>query len=165
MTDHFLLGDGAMHQHLCAVTEILGKFVANAPRPLNLSQLEDCTGRSSEELAQFCHALGRGGLLQAHTTLADSWELLCAPEEVTLEHVFRFVMADAPSPTAPLDEVPARRPQRLQRDADLLVMQAAMAINQSMLQHLRQFSLDRLKSSAAAVFPAAVQLRGIAQPA
>ena len=34
----------------------------------------------------------------------------------------------------------------------MLVMQATMGINQSIFQHLRQFSLDRLKISAAGMF-------------
>jgi hypothetical protein len=39
----------------------------------------------------------------------------------------------------------------------LLVMQATMSINQSVFQHLRQFSLDRLKMSAAGIFVASTR--------
>jgi hypothetical protein len=42
---------------------------------------------------------------------------------------------------------------RAPNDVDLLVMQAMIAINQSVFKHLRQFSLDRLKISAAGMFP------------
>lgn len=163
MTDDFILGNSTLHLRVCAITEILGKFVATAPRMLNLSQLQDSTGRSERELTRLLTALARACLLRQHPQLPDCWELLCAPDQVTLEDVFRCVIADQPErikASAPT-ELPARKPQRLHHDADLLVMQAAMAINQSMFQHLRQFSLDRLKLSVTTPFPV-VGVRGAA---
>jgi len=44
-------------------------------------------------------------------------------------------------------------PERVSNDVDLLVTQAMIAINQSVFKHQRQFSLDRLKISAAGMFP------------
>ena len=156
MTDDFILGDSALHQRLCAITELLGKFVGSAPRPLSVWQLVEGTGRTEREIGALCAALARAGLLRGHARLLDNWELVCAPDQVTLEDVFRCVMAEQPvlpKPALPLPSA-AARPARLQHDADLLVMQAAMAINQSVFQHLRQFSLDRLKfSNAAALVP------------
>ena len=148
MTDDYMLGDSALHQRVCALTEILGKFVATAPRALSLAQLQESTGRAEREVVRLCAALSRADLLQADPHLVDCWLLRRAPDSVTLEDVFRCVIADQPvavRPVAPAE--PPRRPQRLHRDADLLVMQAAMAINQSVFQHLRLVSLDRLKMS------------------
>ena len=155
MTDDFLLGDSALHQRLCAITEILARFVAAAPRSLSLLQLVDGIGRPERELNRLCGALDRAGLLRRHAALPDTWELLCAPDQVTLEDVFKGVMADQPERPKFTEPVAAavRRQHRLHHDADLLVMQAAMAINQSVFQHLRQFSLDRLKTSASITFP------------
>ncbi|GAA4020469.1 hypothetical protein [Actimicrobium antarcticum] len=157
MKDDFILGDSALHQRLCAITEILGKFVATAPRPLSISQLTESTGRSEKELVKLCAGLARAELLQPHMAqVPGHWALTCAPDLVTLEDVFRCAMAEHPSEQALSTKAPApseRHTQRLHRDADLLVTQAAMAINQSVFQHLRQFSLDRLNFSTSVPFP------------
>ena len=158
MTDDYMLGDSALHQRVCAITEILGKFVATAPCGLSLAQLQESTGRADRDVVKLCADLSRAALLQPHPQLADCWTLLRAPDQVTLEDVFRCAIADQPFPAklvAPTE--PARRPQRLHHDADLLVTQAAMAINQSVFQHLRQVSLDRLKMSVS--LPYTPQLR------
>jgi DNA-binding IscR family transcriptional regulator len=151
MREDFILGDSALHQRLCAITEVLGKFVACAPRQLNIWHLAESTGRSERELEKLCVGLARAALLQSSPQLPGSWSLACAPDKVTLEDVFRCVMAEHIDPSAA--QLSGHRPQRFQHDADLLVMQAAMAINQSVFQHLRQFSLDRLKVSSAAAYP------------
>lgn len=157
MTEDFILGDSDLHQRLCAFTEILGKFVACAPRQLSIWHLAESTGRSERDLETLCAGLARAALLQSHPQVEGSWSLACAPDKVTLEDVFRCVMAEQPaqvqSPGSASVELPGYRPGRLQHDADLLVMQAAMAINQSVLKHLRQFSLDRLTVSSAATYP------------
>jgi hypothetical protein len=121
MREDFILGDSALHQRLCAITEVLGKFVACAPRQLNIWHLAESTGRSERELEKLCVGLARAAVGQ-------------------------YI-----DPSAA--QLSGHRPQRFQHDADLLVMQAAMAINQSVFQHLRQFSLDRLKVSSAAAYP------------
>lgn len=157
MKEDFILGDGALHQRLCAITEVLGKFVACAPHQLSIWHLKESTGRSERDLENLCSGLARAALLLPNTQLAGSWSLACAPDKVTLEDVFRCVMAEQPVPGqlygSAFVQVPGQHPQRLQHDADLLVMQAAMAINQSVFQHLRQFSLDRLKVSSAVAYP------------
>ncbi len=158
MTEDFILGDVALHKRLCAITEILGKFVACAPRQLSIWNLVESTGRSERDLENLCAGLARAALLEANSQSVGSWSLACAPDKVTLEDVFRCVMAEQPvsgqSSVSTSVKLPGHQPRRLQHDADLLVMQAAMAINQSVFQHLRQFSLDRLKVSSAAAYPA-----------
>lgn len=147
--DHCILGNGALHDRFFATTEILAKVVSCAPRGVRIAQLEEATGRTSRELGRLCQALARAGLLR-HDAAAGKWQLTCDPCAVTLEDVFRCV----------LSETPARKParasasERAASDVDVLVMQAMLAINQSVFQHLRQFSLDRLKISAAGMFPA-----------
>jgi DNA-binding IscR family transcriptional regulator len=156
MTGNFMLGDGALHQRLCAITEILGKFVGCAPRQLSIRNLVESTGRCENDLENLCAELTRAALLQSNLQLPGSWSLACAPDKVTLEDVFRCVMTEQPVQGQPsaadFVQLAGRQSQRVQYDVDLLVTQAAMAINQSVFQHLRQFSLDRLKFSSAAVY-------------
>ncbi|HYD97481.1 MAG TPA: Rrf2 family transcriptional regulator [Noviherbaspirillum sp.] len=147
-----ILGNGALHDRFFATTEILAKLVSRAPRAVSVEQLEEATGRSSKELSRLCGALVRAGLLRQDPQDADKWTLTCDPSLVTLEDVFRCVLAEQQGRS----RTPARAaaPGRAPTDVDLLVMQAMITINQSVFKHLRQFSLDRLKISAAGMFPA-----------
>jgi hypothetical protein len=63
------------------------------------------------------------------------------------------VVANQPHNTRPASAEKLEERDRRQHDIDLLVSQATMAINQSVFKQLRQFSLDRLKVSAAAKPP------------
>jgi DNA-binding IscR family transcriptional regulator len=147
--ESFILGNGALHDRFFATTDILAKMVSSAPRAVSIQQLEDITGRPAKELARLCASLSRAGLLGLEAGSADRWLLLCDPSEVTLEDVFRCVLTEQQTRTRTKST-----PDRAPSDVDLLVMQAMIAINQSIFKHLRQFSLDRLKISAAGMFPA-----------
>lgn len=147
--DDYILGNGALHERFRLTTEILGALVSCAPRSLSMAQLESYTGQPSKELSKLCGMLWRAMLTKPDTDVRGSWALACAPSAVTLEDVFRCVVANQPHNTrtsvaAKLEEHDQRR-----HDIDLLVSQATMAINQSVFKQLRQFSLDRLKVSAA----------------
>ncbi len=147
--EDYILGNGALHKRFFATTEILARLVSSAPRAVSITQLEADTGRSNKDLAKLCAALARAGLLRRDPIEPGKWALACDPSQVTLEDVFRCALAGQPARRA------ARRVQgRASSDVDLLVMQAVIAINQSVFKHLRQFSLDRLKVSAAGMFPA-----------
>jgi DNA-binding IscR family transcriptional regulator len=150
--DDYILGNGALHDRFRVTTEILGALVSSAPRPVSMAQLQSYTGRPAKELAKLCSALWRSMLTQPDANVRGSWTLACAPSTVTLEDVFRCVIANQPQVTKPAIVTSAENDQR-HHDIDLLVMQATMAINQSVFKHLRQFSLDRLKVSAAAKPP------------
>lgn len=148
--EDYLLGNGALHERFFATTEILARLVSKAPRAVSVAQLEEATGRSPKELIKLCGGLMRAGLLRQAPDAGDRWTLACDASSVTLEDVFRCVLAEQhgrarPSRTAS---------ERVAGDVDLLVTQAMIAINQSVFKQLRQFSLDRLKASAAGVFPA-----------
>lgn len=151
--DQYLFGDSATYARLCLLTEVLGKFVSGAPRAIGIAQLEKETGRSARELQKLCATLCREGLLRSHPQQAQHWTLACEASLVTLEDAFRCVLAE---------QAARERPGRAKampdasatprREVDLLVMQATMGIQQSVFQHLRQFSLDRLKVGAAGMF-------------
>lgn len=144
--DQYLLGNAALYARLSLVTEVLGKFVSAAPRMVGIAQLERQTGRSARELQRVCAMLCREGLLRPEPKHAQHWTLACEASLVTLEDVFRCVIAEKTArerSRATADETGVHR-----REVDLLLMQATMGIQQSVFQHLRQFSLDRLKVGA-----------------
>jgi len=146
VVDNCILGNGALHDRFRLATEILGALVSHAPRPLSMAQLAEHTGRPAKELVKLCGSLWRALLMRPDSTVRDGWVLAGRPSAVTLEDVFRCVV-DMPSGRAKV--APKASPaDRTHHDVDLLVMQATMAINQSVFQHLRQFPLDRLRSSA-----------------
>ncbi|HEY0844646.1 MAG TPA: Rrf2 family transcriptional regulator [Noviherbaspirillum sp.] len=150
--DPYLLGNAALYARLSLVTEVLGKFVSAAPCAVDVAQLEKQTGRSPRELQKVCAMLCREGLLQVQPKQTHQWVLACEASLVTLEDVFRCVMAEKRARdrarNAP-GETDAPR-----REVDLLLMQATMGIQQSVFRHLRQFSLDRLKVGAAGMLGA-----------
>lgn len=149
--DDFILGNGQLHERFRITTEILGALVSSSPRPVSVAQLQTYTGRSAREISRLCGDLSRSMLTEPDKKTRGSWLLACAPSSVTLEDVFRCVIANTEPPKIVMP--PAPDIDRTRRDVDLLVTQATMAINQSVFQHLRQFSLDRLKISAAAKPP------------
>ncbi len=140
--DDYILGNGPLHQRFCASTEILAKLISNAPRAVSLKQIEECTGRPAAELEPLCTDLERAGLLRRPDRQQDSWTLACRAADATLEDVFRSAIG--------VRAEPARSAAResAHAEVELLMMQVTMAINQSVLRHLRQFPLDRLKSRA-----------------
>lgn len=154
--EEYLLGSSTLHARLCLVTDVLGKFVSSAPRAVDLAQLEKHTGRPARELQKVCAMLCREGLLLPCPKQSQRWELACRASDVTLEDAFRCVAAEkAVRGRCKADHKAAPDAADLpHRDVDLLVTQATMGIQQSVFQHLRQFSLDRLKVGASTMFPA-----------
>lgn len=147
-----ILGSGVLYDRLCLITEVLGRFVSCAPRAVDIAQLEKHTGRPAKELLRLCAMLCREELLRPHPEQQRCWLLAREASQVTLEDAFRCAMNEQAArarPGRPRAVVPDGTPRR---EVDMLVMQATMGINQSIFQHLRQFSLDRLKVSAAGMF-------------
>lgn len=161
--DNYILGDSALYARLCMITSVLGKFVSSMPRAVSLQQLEEQTGRPARELVKLCNLLCRENLLLPHPDRPHSWMLACEASQVTLEDAFRCAVAEQASRARPGRQKSApENADGVQREVDLLVMQATMGINQSVFQHLRQFSLDRLKVSAAGMFPTRRATRDVA---
>lgn len=143
--DDYILGNELLHKRLCVTAEILGELVMHAPRSVSIERLAHYTGHPVKELTKLCRNLWRAELLQPDPVEDSNWMLACDPGAVTLEDVFRCLIARQPRcnkrDSGLLDT------DRPQRDISLLLMQATMGINQSVYNHLRQFSLDRLKIS------------------
>jgi DNA-binding IscR family transcriptional regulator len=142
----FIFGNGNLHERFCAITELLEKLVRVAPSPLSLAQMKRHTGRSSRDINKHCLELVRNGLVIE--TSDGHWTLAGDAADLTLEDVYRCAMArqEWRSPVRRADHQP-------NHVVDLLLMQAVLAINQSVHQHLRQFSLDRLKPASNVPFP------------
>lgn len=151
--DEYLLGDSALYGRLCLVTELLGHFVAGAPRAVSLEQLEKLSGRPGRELIRLCNIFCREQVLQPQPGQPQSWTLACETSQLTLEDAFRCAMSEQASRTRSAKQKSVCEQQDAVRpEIGMLVMQATMGINQSVFQHLRQFSLDRLKVTAAGMF-------------
>lgn len=146
--DECILGDRALHERFIATTEILARLVSSAPRAVGPTQLQDATDRSPREVSSLCAALERAGLVCRQDD--GKWTLSGEACEVTLEDVYRCVLHERDAGTVPARDISRRCASD---DLNLLVMQAMIAVNQSVLHHLRQFSLDRLKISSAGTFP------------
>lgn len=151
----YILGSSALHERLHVLTGILGKFVASAPRPLNIKQLQEHSGLSPRELTKICASLSQAALLMPVPVPGQgkpsTWKLAGAASALTLEDVMRCVMAEHAARGKP-EQPEAGAESELEglpREVDLLVMQATMGINQCVSQLLRRFTLDRLKFSAA----------------
>lgn len=151
--DDYIFGNGVLHDRFRITTQILAVMVSSAPRAVSLSQLQSNTGRSARELEKLCDSLCRAMLLHADATVRGKWTLACAPSSVTLEDVFRCVITPPPDSAKAVAAMDSTHSDHLHHDVELLIMQAMMAVNQSVYKHLRQFSLDRLKASTSAQPP------------
>lgn len=145
--DSYLLGDAVLHNRLSITTAILGEMVMRAPRSVSVAKLEEVIGYPAQELEKLCRHLWHRDLLQPDPAIAGHWMLAGSPSDITLEHVFRTVLSEQP-PRGLLS-----MPPTLAHDVDLLVMQATVEVNQSVFNHLRRFSLDRLKVRNRGMFP------------
>ncbi len=143
--DDYIFGNELLHKRLCVTAEILGELVLHAPRSLNIERMARYTGHSEKELTKLCRSLGRAGLLQRDPTVDSEWRLACDPSEVTLEDVFRSLIAR--QPRCNKQTAASLESGCPQSEVNLLMMQATMGINQSVYTYLRQFSLDRIKVS------------------
>ena len=152
ITSHdYILGNSGLHQRVRVITDLLGKFVSSAPRALSVQQLHEHTGLPVKQLTKLCGSLWRAALLRPHQGSPCEWELACAASAITLEDVFRCVIVEQGAGVKSRKLAPPEGDTNgIARDVDLLVMQATMSVNQSVFQHLRKFSLDRLKFGDAA---------------
>ena len=147
--DDYILGNGALHQRFRLATEIVGALASHAPHALTLPELEQHTGHPAKDVAKLCLQLARTAILRAAPGYGDSWLLAAPASALTLEDVFRCVLDMQGTRCKAAARTGEKK--RVSHDIDLLMMQATMAINQSVFKHLRQFSLDRLKARASSV--------------
>lgn len=142
VSDEFLFADFLMDQKFRITTEILELFVSNPSQDLSIAYLVEYTGHTTREVTQICRKLQIAGLVQPAKNSSKVWMLVCDPSSITLEDVYRGMIAN-PQPT----QNPASPDADRARSVDLLIMQATMEVNQSIFKHLRQFSLGRPRNN------------------
>ena len=142
VSDEFLFADFLMDQKFRITTEILELFVNNPSQDLSIAYLVEYTGHTTREVTQICRKLQIAGLVQPAKTSSKVWMLVCDPSSITLEDVYRGMIAN-PQPA----QAPANPDADRARSVDLLIMQATMEVNQSIFKHLRQFSLGRPRNN------------------
>lgn len=140
---HSFLGDGALYNRLCLATEVLGKLVSCAPKAVGIDELAAATRGTPREVLKLCRTLCDDGLLVRSPGRRAAWRLACEPSTVTLEDAFRCLVAQQPA-RGKLQAADGEE-DGPESEVDVLVMQATMTVNQSVLQLLRSFSLDRLR--------------------
>jgi DNA-binding IscR family transcriptional regulator len=142
VSDDFLFADFLMDQKFRITTEILELFVTNPSQDLSIAYLAEYTGHSAREITQICRKLQLAGLVQPSKNSSKVWMLVCDPSTITLEDVYRGMIANSqPTPSLASPEMERTR------SVDLLIMQATMEVNQSIFKHLRQFSLGRPRNN------------------
>ncbi len=144
----FIFGSGDLYERCYVITELLGMLVSVAPLAVTLEYIKRNTGRRSRQINRYCSEMVRNSLIVE--TSSGCWKLASTAANLTLEDVYRCAMARPESSPALFVRQSDCYPSHA---ADLLMMQAALAINQSIRKHLRQFSLDRLKPAASVHFP------------
>jgi DNA-binding IscR family transcriptional regulator len=154
--DDFIFGNGALHERFRFTTQVLTVLVASAPRSVSIAQMQKYIRRPARDIEKVCDGLRESMLVQPDAVTRGNWRLACEPSTVTLEDVFRFVIS-LYSGRAARSRPEPEASEQLTMGVDLLVMQATMAVNQSVYKQLRQFSLDRLRLSTTAKPPVSKQ--------
>lgn len=140
--DDCILGNRPLHETFIAATRILGKLLADVPDTVSMEELIEHSDCAAEEAKTLCERFCRAGIIQAHGPFRREWSLAEDAHRITLEDVFRIASA-CDEPRSPRHT--AEPLERVHADVELLIMQATLAVNQSVFKHLRQFSLDCLK--------------------
>jgi DNA-binding IscR family transcriptional regulator len=143
LADNLLFADFVMDRKFRITTEILEQFVTNPSQDLSAAYLAECTGHGIREITQICKKLQLAGLIMPVKPSAKMWNLVCDPNTITLEDVYRGMVAEPESTAANA----ATSYVQHSRSVDLLIMQATMEVNQSIFKHLRQFSLGRPRNT------------------
>jgi DNA-binding IscR family transcriptional regulator len=148
----FVFGDQSLHARFSMAIELLARVVMAYPRAVTTSALAEAIGESTRVVRALLGCLQRSDLVCQDAALRDAWSCPAAPGELTLADVFRSIAAEWTPPRRKKEEGGKGEPKSAaQQGVDLLLMQATMAINQVVLQHLQSFDLGRLKAVGSSV--------------
>ena len=117
-------------------TEVLVLFVASCPQSVTIEEIVRRTQRNIDDLHEVINSLQQLDLIKPHHAQSDRWILACNPSEVTLESVLTCAISK-------LDFGPLWPSSQLS-GVDALLVPAFMSVTQTVLNTLRQFSLDRV---------------------
>lgn len=145
----FFLGNASLHSQLLAalrVLECLKRSRKNAPTAAELASTMNLPAASIRSLMR---RLADGGLLARQKGTGNKWTLSRALDETTLDDVYQCLTQSEPESQSGPDPHAGDN-----MTADLLLMQATMAINQSLAQQLRLFDLGRITIAGPRAHPA-----------
>ena len=147
--EEFILGNATLHLQLSTALAVMTQLICNASRPPTAQQLSESMDVSLRYLRKLLRTLSSGGLLRPHDKNADTWVCTRPPHTVSLADIYHCLMSEKEETSAPF--IAAAQSDATTSTAELLMMQATMAINQIVLQHLQRFDLGRLKVAESAM--------------
>lgn len=166
----FFLGDRQLHERFSMAIELLARVVIANPGTVTTTSLAETVGCSPRTVRALLGNLHQSGLLRQHDKTRDAWSCVSALGDITLADVFRSVAgaeAEASRRRQPEPQSAGESRSASQQNVDLLLMQATMAVNQLVMQHLQAFDLGRLKAvkSSGAFYSSSTSARSyIAEP-
>lgn len=145
----FILGDEQLHARFSLAIELLVRILTASLQPVTTAALADAVGQSPRTVRSLLASLHQSELLHQDGEEKDAWSVATPLNAITLADIFCSVASAASDASrrkrpesTPSDE--ARTAS--QQGVELLLMQATMAINQTVLQHLQAFDLGKLKA-------------------
>ncbi|WP_170942175.1 Rrf2 family transcriptional regulator [Noviherbaspirillum denitrificans] len=154
--EDFILGNASLHAQLSSALAVMAQLICNTSRPPTAQQLSESLNVSLRYLRKLMRTLSAGGLLAPHATHSDTWVCMHPPHSVSLADVYHCLLAEKEEGAAPF--IPATQTDTATSASDLLMMQATMSINQTVMQNLQRFDLGRLKvAESAQMFTASLR--------
>lgn len=144
----FIFGDQQLHARFAMAIEILARIMIANPKPVTTAALSESLGQPARTVRVLLTCLHHSGLLCQDEKTRDAWHFSSAFGPITLADIFRSVSGAVPETRKKKNDQQCAEESRTasQQSVDLLLMQATMAINQVVLQHLQAFDLGRLKA-------------------
>ncbi|HEY0846177.1 MAG TPA: Rrf2 family transcriptional regulator [Noviherbaspirillum sp.] len=145
----FILGDEQLHARFSLAIELLVRILTASRQPVTTAALSDAVGQSPRAVRSLLASLQQSDLLRQDAVEKDAWSVATPLNAITLADIFCSVasgVSDSPRRKKPESAPPDEARTGSQQGVELLLMQATMAINQTVLQHLQAFDLGRLKA-------------------
>ncbi len=142
--EDFFLGNATLHLQLTKALAVMTQLICNASHPPTAQELSESMDIPLRTLRKMLRTLSAGGLLKRHEQNEDTWVCARSPHMVSLADIYQCLMSEKEAGVEEL--VAAAQAEEGMSSADLLMMQATMALNQLVQQHLQRFDLGRLKT-------------------
>jgi DNA-binding IscR family transcriptional regulator len=145
----YIFGDQLLHTRFSLAIELLARLVIANSRPLTTAALSELAGQSERSVRAVLCGLKKSGLVSQDEKEKDSWHCTDVLETITLADIFLSVSAAGMESAAMRrrrEQETGRGNPHARQNVELLLGQATMAINQTVLQHLQGFDLGRLRA-------------------
>ena len=152
--EQFMFGNASLHIQLSTALAVMTQLIVNASQPRTAQELSESLDLSVRYLRKLLRTLAAGDLVEAHDTLVDTWICTRPAHTISLADIYRCVISSKEGSPSPFAAAPPMS------SSDLLMMQATMSVNQTVLQNLQQFDLGRLKvAESAMLFTESLRLK------